>query len=183
MMEKIEYKYYILKRRWVARLERSRYGLEPKEFYKNGKWEQDPELNLNLNDCIMDFGDSRWYEYDDATEEEAMKFIVGLGRDVSVTVDRPLGSHHPNYPDLIYPINYGYVNGTIAADGEEIDAYILGVDEPIKEFFGSVIAVIHRIDDVEDKIVVAPHGISFSKAQISEITSFQEKYFDIEILV
>ena len=74
-MSKIEYKYYLLKNCWLARLEKDRYGLEPKEFYKDGAWETDDELNLELNDCMMDFGDSRWYEYDDITEEEAIAFI------------------------------------------------------------------------------------------------------------
>ena len=65
-----------------------------------------------------------------------------LGTIVTVTVDRPMGSRHPRYPDLYYPINYGYISGTVAADGEEIDAYILGVDEPTDQFTGRVIAVI-----------------------------------------
>jgi len=77
-MEPIEYKYYILKKTCLARLEKGKYGLEPKEFYKDGAWVQDDELNLQLNDCIMDFGDSRWYEYDDISEDEAMAFIKNL---------------------------------------------------------------------------------------------------------
>ena len=74
-MSKVEYKYYILENRWVARLEKDRYALESKEFYKDGKWEHDDELNLRLNDCIMDYGDNRWYEYDEVSEEEALAFI------------------------------------------------------------------------------------------------------------
>lgn len=104
-----------------------------------------------------------------------------LGEIVTVTVERPLGSYHPEHKNLYYPINYGYIKGTLALDGEEIDAYILGVDEPVKEFRGMVIAIIHRLNDVEDKLVVAPDGITYSEAQIRELTSFQEQYFDIEI--
>lgn len=104
-----------------------------------------------------------------------------LGTIVTVTVDRPMGSRHPRYPDLYYPINYGYISGTVAADGEEIDAYILGVDEPTDQFTGRVIAVIHRRNDVEDKLVVAPDGMTFSKSRIAELTYFQERYFDTEI--
>ncbi len=104
-----------------------------------------------------------------------------LGTTVTVTVDRPLGSRHPQYPDLYYPINYGYISGTVAADGEEIDAYILGVDRPITQFTGRVIAVIHRRNDVEDKLVVAPDGMIFSESRIAELTFFQERYFDTEI--
>lgn len=96
---------------------------------------------------------------------------------VTVTVDRPLGSYHPKHPDLYYPINYGYLRGIMAPDGEEQDAYILGVDIPISEFTGNVIAIIHREDDIEDKWVVAPEGIQFTEAQIRALTAFQEQYF------
>ena len=104
-----------------------------------------------------------------------------IGKTVKVTVDRPLGSAHPEYPDMIYPVNYGYVEGIIAPDGEEQDAYILGVDVPISSFEGTIIAIIHRKNDVEDKWVVAPDNSSFTKEEIKTLTHFQEKYFDIEI--
>ena len=100
---------------------------------------------------------------------------------VKVIVDRPLGSHHPEYKDMGYPINYGYVEGIIAPDGEEQDAYILGVDEPVKEFTGRKVAVIHRIDDCEDKWVIAPEGVSFTLEEIKEAVFFQEQYFQSEI--
>ncbi len=106
-----------------------------------------------------------------------------IGTVVKVTVDRPLGSYHPKHPDMYYPINYGYIKGIIAPDGEEQDAYILGVNEPVKEFIGSIIAVIHRYDDVEEKWVVAPEGASFTKEQIAELVRFQEQYFNSEILI
>ena len=100
---------------------------------------------------------------------------------VTVTVDRPLGSYHPEHPDLYYPINYGYIKGTLAPDGEEQDAYILGVDIPLSEFTGKVIAVIHREDDIEDKWVVAPDGMAFTESQIRSLTHFQEQFFKITI--
>ena len=96
---------------------------------------------------------------------------------VTVTVDRPLGSYHPKYPDLYYPVNYGYIKGISAPDGEEQDAYILGVDTSLSEFTGKVIAVIHRDDDIENKWVVVPEGIKFSEDEIRELTFFQERYF------
>ena len=104
-----------------------------------------------------------------------------LGKVVKVIVDRPLGTYHPKYKDLFYSVNYGYVEGIIAADGEEQDAYILGVDEPIKEFTGKVIAVIHRFDDVEEKWVVVPIGTSLTKEEIMRQVEFQERFFKIEI--
>ena len=100
---------------------------------------------------------------------------------VTVTVDRPLGSYHPKYPDLYYPVNYGYIKGISAPDGEEQDAYILGVDTPLSEFTGKVIAVICRDDDIENKWVVVPEGIKFSEDEIRELTFFQERYFQSRI--
>ena len=100
---------------------------------------------------------------------------------VTVTVDRPLGSVHPKHEDILYPVNYGYVEGIMAGDGEWQDAYILGIDEPVEKFTGKVIAVIHRSDDVEEKWVVAPAGMRFSEEEIMDSTYFQEQYFTVEI--
>ena len=104
-----------------------------------------------------------------------------LGKVVTVKVDRPLGSIHPNHPDIVYPINYGYVEGIIALDGEEIDAYILGVDEALDVYTGEVIAIIKREDDVEDKLVVA--NKKFSKEEIIALTYFQEQYFKSQVIM
>lgn len=111
---------------------------------------------------------------------EECQNILTTGR-VKVKVDRPLGSCHPVYQDLHYPINYGYVEGIMAPDGEEQDVYILGVDVPLEEFTGRVIAVIHRLDDVEEKWVAAPEGKTFTEEEIREQVSFQEQYFQYEI--
>ena len=105
-----------------------------------------------------------------------------LGNTVTVIVDRPLGTAHPRHPDILYPVNYGYVPGILAPDGEEQDAYILGVDRPVEVFSGKVIAIIHRWDDVEEKWVVAPEGLRFTKAEIESAVSFQERYFQSEII-
>lgn len=102
---------------------------------------------------------------------------------VTVTVDRPLGSFHPEHKGMYYPINYGYIEGIIAPDGEEQDAYIPGVSEAVEKFTGKIIAVIHRLDDVEEKWVVCPENISFSKEEIMEQVKFQEQYFQSEIIM
>lgn len=104
-----------------------------------------------------------------------------IGRTVTVTVDRPLGSYHPKHRDMYYPINYGYVEGIMAPDGEEQDAYILGVDEAVEKFTGTIIAIVHRHNDVEEKWVVAPEGMSFTREEIWEQIRFQEQYFDSQI--
>lgn len=106
-----------------------------------------------------------------------------IGRTVTVIVDRPLGSYHHEYKDMNYPINYGYVEGIMAPDGEEQDAYILGVDEVVEKFTGKIIAVVHRNDDVEEKWVVAPAGMTFTKEEIREQIHFQEQYFDSYIVM
>ena len=104
-----------------------------------------------------------------------------LGKTVNVVVDRPLGTYHPKHKNIYYSVNYGYISDIMAPDGEEQDAYILGVDVPISAFSGKVIAVIHRIDDVEDKWVVSPENKTFTKDEIIKLTDFQEKYFKSEI--
>ena len=106
-----------------------------------------------------------------------------LGKTVKVIIDRPMGTYHPKHKDLYYPINYGYIEGIIAPDGEEQDAYVLGVDVPVREFEGKIIAIIKRFDDVEEKWVVAPKDMTFTKEEIMKQTQFQEKYFKTEIIM
>jgi inorganic pyrophosphatase len=94
-----------------------------------------------------------------------------------VVVDRPLGSHHPQDPTMVYPVNYGYIESFNAPDGEKQDAYVLGVDEPLAEFDGIVIAILERDDDVEDKLIVAPKKAKIADQEIEKRVAFQEKYF------
>ena len=104
-----------------------------------------------------------------------------IGTIVKVVVDRPLGTYHPKHKDIYYSVNYGYIPGVMAPDGEEQDAYILGVAQPVETFVGKVVAIIHRFDDVEEKWVVAPEGVSFTKEEIMRQVAFQEQYFCTEI--
>jgi Inorganic pyrophosphatase len=106
-----------------------------------------------------------------------------LGSIVKVIVDRPLGSFHPQHKNLYYPINYGYIEGIIAGDGEEQDAYILGVDKAVEVFVGEVIAIIHRSNDIEEKWVVASKQNCFDKEEIMRQVFFQEQYFQSEIIM
>ena len=102
-----------------------------------------------------------------------------LGKTVHVEVDRPIGYVHG---DTVYPINYGYIPGVIAGDGEEQDAYILGINEPVSAFDGRVVGAICRKNDCEDKLVVAPEGMVFHQGQIAGAVHFQERYFDSYIV-
>ena len=104
-----------------------------------------------------------------------------LGKTVKVKIDRPIGSTHPNHADLIYPVNYGYIPDVLGGDGEELDVYLLGVDNPVKEYTARVIGIAHRHNDVEDKLVAAPEGIRFTQTEIVEAIYFQEQYYESEI--
>ena len=104
-----------------------------------------------------------------------------LGKIVTVKMDRPLGSKHPKH-GFIYPVNYGYIPNTISGDGEELDAYVLGEHKPLNEFNGVVVAIIHRVDDNDDKLVVMAEGRDYSDDQIRALTEFQEQYFKSEII-
>lgn len=104
-----------------------------------------------------------------------------IGQVVTVTIDRPLGSRHPEH-GFVYLLNYGFLPGTISGDGEPLDAYVVGVFEPVEAFTGTVQAVIHRLDDDDDKLVVAPTGRSFSDSELLVLTEFQERYFKPVVL-
>ena len=102
-----------------------------------------------------------------------------LGKTVHVVVDRPMGHCHKG---MVYPVNYGYIPGLPGGDGEEQDAYILGIDTPLSEFDGQVVGAIRRTNDVEDKLIVAPAGTVFHQGQIAEAVHFVEQYFETYIL-
>lgn len=101
-----------------------------------------------------------------------------LGKLIHIVVDRPIGYTHKG---MIYPVNYGYIPGLLAGDGEDQDAYILGIDKPVAEFDGQVIGAVRRKNDCEDKLVVAPAGTVYHQGQIAQAVHFQEQYFDIHI--
>lgn len=105
-----------------------------------------------------------------------------LGGRVRVVVDRPLGSVHPRWPELVYAVNYGEMPGTLGGDGEPIDAYLLGWSEPVEEAEGVVTALIVRADDVEDRLVVVRDGLTLTDGEIMKAVSFQERYFDARVM-
>ena len=106
-----------------------------------------------------------------------------LGKTIRAVIDRPLGSRHPDHPDLVYPVNYGYIPDVSGGDGEEQDVYVLGIDEPIHEFTGTVIAMILREDDVETKWVAAPANIAYTESEIMSKVRFQEQFFHSRIIM
>lgn len=116
--------------------------------------------------------------------EESASFQLAkqfLGKEVEVLMDRPLGSLHPKY-SFVYEANYGYLYGIKAPDGEDLDAYYLGVDQPVEKGKGIVGAIIHRLEDDDDKLVVFPEGVTMTDEEIEKAVAFQEQYFIHEIL-
>lgn len=99
-----------------------------------------------------------------------------IGKKLKINIDRPYGSKHPKH-GFIYPVNYGFVPNTISGDGEELDCYLLGVFEPVEEFEGECIAIIHRTDDDDDKLIVVPEGKKYDDSAINALVEFQEQYF------
>lgn len=112
-------------------------------------------------------------------ERKALAYSY-LGRTVNIRIDRSPGSAHPKHPELIYPVNYGYIPGVKGGDGEELDVYLLGVDVPVKEYKARVIGAILRHNDSEDKLIAAPEGMSFTKEEAEKAVRFQEQYFESE---
>ena len=107
-----------------------------------------------------------------------------LGKTVRIKIDRPIGYVHKKEKyTLTYPINYGYIPGVLGGDGEELDVYLLGVDMPVTEYTGEIIGIVHRENDVEDKLVMAPEGVIFTQNEVAEQVHFQEQYYKTEIEV
>ena len=128
------------------------------------KWNEVQKLLLSVpaNGSVPDFSDI-------------------IGRHVSGVIDRPLNTRHPRHPDMIYPINYGYVEGVIAGDGAEQDVYVFGIEKPIRTYTGKVVGVIHRLNDNEDKWIVSLSGAKIPREEILARTEFQEQYFMSEL--
>ncbi len=119
------------------------------------------------------------------SRDEAYKWMLKefvIGASVEGHVDRPLGTAHPDYPTMVYPINYGYVDGIMAEDDEEQVVYILGSDKPLTTYKGEIIAVYHRTNDNEDKWIVSLGDRDYADEEILEAIHFQEKYFEGELL-
>ena len=141
--------------------------------------------NKYYNDCFKDLNiikydvsSNRNIIFDKIIDEVKKDFI---GNEFEIIIDRPINSHHPKY-DMIYPVNYGYIPNTKSSDNEEIDCYLLGVNEPVEKYTGTFIAIIKRIDDNDDKLIIVPKGFNYTDSEIEELIYFQEKYFSHTII-
>lgn len=104
-----------------------------------------------------------------------------LGKEVEVVIDRPLGAKHPKY-GFIYETNYGFIEGIKAPDGEDLDAYLLAVSEPLQKAKGICVAIAHRINNDDDKLIMLPKGIEMTNEEIMSKIRFQEQWFNTEII-
>ncbi len=119
------------------------------------------------------------------TAQERKKLVRSyLGKTVTIVIDRPIGYIHQKKDyALHYPINYGYIPGVLGGDGEELDVYLLGIDHPVREYTCRIIGIVYRRNDVEDKLIAAPDGMTFSAGQIADAIRFQEQYYDTYVEV
>lgn len=104
-----------------------------------------------------------------------------LGKEVTVKIDRQLGTRHPKH-GFMYMLNYGFIPNTLSGDGEELDAYLLGEFEPVESSNGTVIAIVHRANDDDDKLIVSKNGKDYSNDSIIALTEFQEQFFESVII-
>lgn len=140
---------------------------EFKDMCKNDEIVQSDHVIINEYDKIIKTNQKESYDY--------------LGKNVEVVIDRKLGTNHPKH-GFLYEVNYGYVPNTVSGDGEELDCYVLGVDEPVEKFVGTCTAVILRFNDNDDKLVVVPESYKITDENIRKLTYFQEQYFDSAII-
>jgi GrpB-like predicted nucleotidyltransferase (UPF0157 family) len=106
-----------------------------------------------------------------------------LGKTVTITIDRPIGTIHPKHSDIIYPINYGYIENELALDNEELDVYLIGVSKKVETFTGKIIGYIKRHNDVENKLIMAPDNNAYDTNTIKAITNFQEQFYESDIVL
>ena len=126
----------------------------------------------------VDFGIDEYNKALTLKQRESYKYI---GNTVKVKIDRPLNSKHPKH-EFVYSVNYGFVPNTISGDGEELDCYVLGINKKLESFEGKCIAVIHRTNDNDDKLIIVEEGENYTDEEIREFTNFQEQYFESEII-
>ena len=121
-------------------------------------------------------------EYPKSLEERHAQVESYLGKTVTIGIDRPIGYvHRKGEKTLVYPINYGYIPEVLGGDGEELDVYLLGVDTPVSSYTGHIIGIAYRANDVEDKLVMASEGTTFTAEEIARAIYFQEKYYQTTV--
>lgn len=150
-----------------------------------------PRIRLNAALSARSFYEAYGFEVcGEESESEGLRFVPmeyllqkeWLGRTVTVITDRPYGSFHPHLPDVLYPVNYGYVKELAMSEGLFQDAYIIGPQEPVEEFTGIVAGIVYRKDDEVSRWIVTPAAAVYWHASIISLIGFEEQYYDCRIL-
>ena len=148
----------------------------------DAKWVTlDEFLSMEKNNELVPVIDFTKEDFELALKVKQRQSYSYIGKMVNVRIDRKINTPHPKH-GFMYELNYGYIPNTLSGDGEELDAYILGIDEPIDGFIGRCIAVINRLDDDDDKLIVVPDGMDFTDEEIIDKTYFQERFFKSQII-
>ena len=113
-----------------------------------------------------------------------VEYLLGkemLGHTVTVTVDHPYGSFHPTIADVTYPVNFGYVSEPLSlADGMQ-DAWVIGPQEPVETFKGTVAGIVYHKDG-GSRWIVMPAGMVIDHGQIINLIGFEEQYYETKIV-
>lgn len=150
-----------------------------------------PRLRLNAASSARSFYEDYGFEAcGEESEREGLRFVPmeyllqkeWLGKTVTVITDRPYGSFHPHLPDVLYPVNFGYVKELAEGEGEFQDAYIIGPTEPVESFTGILSGILYRRDDDVSRWLVTRAGENISHAQIISLIGFEEQYYDSRII-
>ncbi|MBR3364786.1 MAG: GNAT family N-acetyltransferase [Solobacterium sp.] len=161
------------------------------EIMERGRKMHLPRIRLNAALSARAFYEAYGFEVcGEASESEGLRFVPmeyllqkeWLGRTVTVITDRPYGSFHPHLPDVLYPVNYGYIRELAVQEGMFQDAYIIGPTEPVEEFTGIVTGIVYRKDDEVSRWIVTPAAAVYSHEAIISLIGFEEQYYDCRIL-
>ncbi|MDB5260264.1 MAG: inorganic pyrophosphatase, inorganic pyrophosphatase [Candidatus Nomurabacteria bacterium] len=142
------------------------------------KWREEEEIKVN-GKVLPEIEMVRKAEGQESKSLEMAREY--LSKKISIVMDRPMGTKHPKH-GFIYEVNYGFIEGTKAPDGEELDTYFLGVKESLNKAEGICIAIAHRRNNDDDKLIIVPEGVTMTDEEIIAAIKFQEQYFDTEIV-
>jgi len=183
--QKIDRRYHAIVDKWIVRKDILLSSLK----FSDREVQDAKYVSIDEFKSMMDRGDIRdtfeyiYDKYDYILNLKQRESYDFLGKEVEVTIDRKLGSHHPKHKEMIYPINYGYVANTISGDGEELDVYVIDSKVPEDKVKGICIGVLQRIEEADDKLIVVENeNKKYSIDEINDIVDFQEKYFSSLII-
>ncbi len=101
-------------------------------------------------------------------DELFWQYLQRLAQTSELVIDRPKGSRHPRYPQLVYPVDYGYLAGTTAGDGAGIDVWRGSLNLSAIQGIAMTVDLTKR--DAEIKLIIGctPDEISQIKTFLNE---------------